>query len=89
MLLDDYENQRSESENFLDYYDRQGEKYFYSLLVHLSSAENLQDEDFIDWGNTGKYVQAVGVGECAGVVIDLVATLLLEAKEKVNNNKIY
>ncbi|MFK2819511.1 HEPN domain-containing protein [Flavobacteriaceae sp. LMIT009] len=84
LLLDDYENLKSDSENFLDYYDRQGEKYFYGLLVHLSSAENLQEEDFIDWGNTGKYVQAVGVGECAGVVIDLVATLLLEAKEKVD-----
>ena len=59
------------------------EKYFYSLLVPLASAENLTDQDFIDWGNTNKYIQAVGIGECAGVVIDLVATLLLEAQEKV------
>jgi hypothetical protein len=35
---------------------------------------------FVDWGNADNYVKAVGVGECAGVVIDLVATLLLEAK---------
>jgi sulfite reductase (ferredoxin) len=34
-------------------------------------------------GNADNYVKAVGVGECAGVVIDLVATLLLEAKDKL------
>jgi sulfite reductase (ferredoxin) len=28
----------------------------------------------IDWGNADNYVKAVGIGECAGVVIDLVAT---------------
>lgn len=37
----------------------------------------------MDWGNADNYVKAVGVGECAGVVIDLVATLLFEAKEKL------
>lgn len=83
-LLNDFESNKYKGEDFLGYYDRQGEKYFYSLLVPLSSIENLRDEDFIDWGNTAKYVQAVGIGECAGVVIDLVSTLLLEAKEKVD-----
>ena len=37
---------------------------------------NLVDSDFIDWGNEEKYEKAVGIGECAGVVIDLIATLL-------------
>ena len=82
-LLDDFQLNKNQKENFLEYYDRRGEKYFYSLLVPLASAENLTDQDFIDWGNTNKYIQAVGIGECAGVVIDLVATLLLEAQEKV------
>lgn len=40
---------------------------------------------FIDWGHNKEYVQAVGVGECAGVVIDLVQTLLYESKEKLDN----
>ncbi|MGB5273516.1 MAG: nitrite reductase, partial [Flavobacteriaceae bacterium] len=30
-----------------------------------------------------KYEQAIGVGECAGVVIDLIATLLFESEEKI------
>jgi sulfite reductase (ferredoxin) len=53
------------------------------LLKPLSETDNLTDEDFIDWGNADNYVKAIGVGECAGVVIDLVATLILEAKDKI------
>ena len=68
---------------FLDYYDAKGEKYFYEFLKPLADTTNLTEADFIDWGNADNYVKAVGVGECAGVVIDLVATLLLEAKDKL------
>ena len=84
LILDDYETFKTNDESFLDYYDRQGEKYFYDFLVPLSKTDNLVESDFVDWGNNDKYIQAVGVGECAGVVIDLVATLILEAKEKID-----
>jgi sulfite reductase (ferredoxin) len=67
----------------LDYYDAKGEKYFYEFLKPLADLTNLTEADFVDWGNADNYVKAVGVGECAGVVIDLVATLLLEAKDKL------
>jgi len=83
-ILDDFQNNRINGENFLGYYDRNGEKYFYDFLVPLSDTDNLFETDFIDWGNTDKYVQEVGIGECAGVVIDLVQTLILEAKEKLD-----
>jgi sulfite reductase (ferredoxin) len=52
-------------------------------LKPLANLTNLTEVDFIDWGNADNYVKAVGVGECAGVVIDLVATLILEAKDKL------
>ena len=81
-ILNDFEANAS-GKSFLDYYDAQGEKYFYEFLKPLADVTNLTDEDFIDWGNADNYVKAVGVGECAGVVIDLVATLLLEAKDKL------
>ncbi len=80
-LLDDFE-ENSRGLSFLEYYDEKGEKYFYSLLLPLASADNLTNDDFIDWGNGAKYIKAIGVGECAGVVIDLVQTLFLEAEEK-------
>ncbi|POY40443.1 nitrite reductase [Flavobacterium alvei] len=81
-ILDDFEANANEK-SFLDYYDAQGEKYFFDLLTPLAETSNLTDEDFIDWGNADNYVKAIGVGECAGVVIDLVATLIFEAKEKI------
>jgi uncharacterized protein (UPF0332 family) len=52
-------------------------------LKPLASLETLLAEDYIDWGQQDKYATAIGVGECAGVMIDLVATLILEAEEKL------
>ena len=72
-------------EDFLAYYDRQGKTYFYDILKHLSDTTNLTEDDFIDWGHDKNYVKAIGVGECAGVVIDLIATLLFESEEKLEN----
>ncbi|MEQ6123489.1 nitrite reductase [Pseudotenacibaculum sp. MALMAid0570] len=85
LLLNDFEQNQQESEDFLTYYDRKEKTYFYDLLKHLSDTTNLIEEDFVDWGHDQKYVKAIGVGECAGVVIDLVATLLFESEEKIVN----
>ncbi|WP_433834964.1 HEPN domain-containing protein [Flavobacterium anhuiense] len=81
-ILNDFDA-NANGEKFLNYYDLKGEKYFYEILKPLSDVTNLTEADFVDWGNADNYVKAVGVGECAGVVIDLVATLLFEAKEKL------
>ena len=85
ILLNDFEENASKNESFLDYYDRQGQIYFYDILKSLTSTDDIVESDYIDWGNENPYVTAIGVGECAGVVIDLVATLLLEAREKLAN----
>ena len=53
----------------------------------MQDATNLTQEDFIDWGEEDKYVKEIGIGECAGVVIDLIATLFLESDEKIANAK--
>ncbi|MEM9546880.1 MAG: HEPN domain-containing protein [Bacteroidota bacterium] len=82
IILDDFEANGSHL-SFSDYYKKQGEKYFYQLLTHLSSTDDLTQDDFIDWGSESKYVKAIGIGECAGVVIDLIATLFLESSEKI------
>jgi sulfite reductase (ferredoxin) len=81
-ILNDFDT-NANGEKFLNYYDAKGEKYFYEILKPFADVTNLTEADFIDWGNADNYVKAVGVGECAGVVIDLVATLLLEAKDKL------
>ena len=86
-ILNDYEANANEL-SFLNYYLDKGEKYFYDMLTDLSNIENLTQDDFIDWGEEEKYVKAIGIGECAGVVIDLIATLFLESEEKIENAKI-
>jgi len=83
-LLDDYKINSVDNELFNDYYDRQGKDYFYQMLKPLADLTNLTDEDFVDWGHVESYEKAIGVGECAGVVIDLVATLLFESDEKLD-----
>lgn len=82
-LLHDYETNSEKNELFNDYYDRKGEKYFYELLKPLADLTALSDGDFIDWGQAETFSTAIGVGECAGVMIDLIATLLFEAEEKL------
>src|SRR5690606_9980208 len=89
LILDDYEQNKLEGENFIAYYDRKEQLYFYDFLKPLSDVENLSDEDFIDWGSKEKFEQKIGVGECASVVIDLVATLLLEGEEKLEESVAY
>ncbi|UFH46833.1 nitrite reductase [Flavobacterium galactosidilyticum] len=81
-ILNDFDA-NGKGTSFLNYYEEKGEKYFYEILKPLANITNLTEADFVDWGNADNYVKAVGVGECAGVVIDLVATLLLEAKDKL------
>ncbi|WP_257667557.1 HEPN domain-containing protein [Parapedobacter tibetensis] len=83
LILNDYAENASEEELFHHYYDRQTKDYFYRLLKPLADLTTLRDEEFVDWGHEETFQTAIGVGECAGVVIDLVATLLFEVEEKL------
>ncbi|MCB4798606.1 HEPN domain-containing protein [Neotamlana laminarinivorans] len=85
-ILNDYEA-NANGKQFVEYYKETGDRYFYDLLNDLQDVTNLTDLDFIDWGEEEKYVKAIGVGECAGVVIDLIATLFFESEEKIENAK--
>ncbi len=82
-LLDDYKTNSITDETYHNYYDRQGKDYFYRLLKPLADLTTLTEEEFVDWGHEETFATAIGVGECAGVVIDLVATLLYESEEKL------
>ena len=46
-------------EKIADYYAKKGEHYFYDLLKHLTTIENLTPEDYIDWGTTEKYKKEI------------------------------
>lgn len=86
-ILNDYEDHANEGEYFNDYYKRQvavDKMYFYKMLKPLGELSTLTELDYIDYGHTEKYVTEVGVGECAGVMLDLVGTLVNEAQDKLH-----
>ncbi|TMU50964.1 HEPN domain-containing protein [Flagellimonas algicola] len=84
LILDDF-NSNGNGASFADYYWEKGEHYFYDFLKPLADIENLTPEDFIDWGTEEKYKKEIGIGECAGVIVDLVATLFFESQEKIDS----
>ncbi|MFT6715683.1 MAG: sulfite reductase (ferredoxin) [Saprospiraceae bacterium] len=82
-LLNDYNENGNEGEYYNDYYRRQEKIYFYNLLKPLANLETVVAADFIDWGHDDDYVKQIGVGECAGALIDLVATLFSDVEDKL------
>lgn len=82
-LLEDYDKNSNSGEYFKDYYVRQGKNYFYELLKPLADTSQVVETDFIDWGHEEKFFVKTATGECAGVIIDLVQTLLYDSEEKL------
>lgn len=83
-LLNEYKFNAIEGESFNSFYDRKGKNHFYQLLKPLADTATVANDEYFDWGQKETFTTAIGVGECAGVVIDLVETLLLEAEEKLS-----
>lgn len=88
LLIFDYEDNKLNEQTFNDYYLHMGKDHFYKLLRPLADISEVTKDIFIDWGHNENYIKAIGVGECAGVVIDLVSTLLFESEEKLENAKL-
>jgi len=82
-LLNDYDEQAMDGEYYKDYFKRLGKMYFYTLLKPLADLNEVVESDYIDWGQENKFFVQTAVGECAGVIIDLVATLLYDSEEKL------
>ena len=81
-VLIDFEQHQLPHETFADYFLRVGDRYHYNLLQQ--HVEGTAEDLYVDWGSETAFKPQIGVGECAGVVIDLVSTLLLEAREKLD-----
>jgi sulfite reductase (ferredoxin) len=83
LVLSDYEKNAHEGEYFNHYYRRQEDKYFYHMLKPLADPALFTDDDFVDWGQNETYVQEIGVGECAGIMLDVIGTVIKESEEKL------
>lgn len=81
-LLKDYEENAEDTEYFNAYVRRQGKIYFYDLLKPLADLTSLDDTGFQDWGKEADFIPEIGVGECAGVMLDLVGTILGDAQDR-------
>ena len=82
-LLNDYLNEATEGEYFNDYYQRQGKNYFYQLLKPHATVDPTDPTVLFDWGEDHKYIQAIGVGECAGVAYDMVGSIINDQRERL------
>lgn len=83
VLLNDYAANGTEGEYYHDYFKRQGRNHFYALLKPLGDITATDPAEYIDWGEEHNFILHTAVGECAGVMIDLISTLLFETEEKV------
>lgn len=83
LLLDDYTANALDGEYFNNYYQRKSKNYFYQLLRPLADLSTITEEDFRDYDHDEIFKTEIGVGECAGVMLDLVSTTLIEAREKL------
>lgn len=84
-ILDHFIEHQLEGEYFNHFYERiGGRKHFYSLLKPLAETENILPLELMDWGEDHHYKQEIGVGECAGVILDVIGTIIKDAKEKLD-----
>lgn len=83
-LLNDFEENSQDGEYFNSYFTRQGKNYFYQLLKPLGVITEVPQDYMIDWGEEHKYETAIGVGECAGVLVDLVGLLISEQNDRLH-----
>jgi sulfite reductase (ferredoxin) len=87
ILFDDYETNSQQGEYYHDYFKRLGRNHFYTLLKPLGDLTTVEPTDYIDWGEEHNFILHTAVGECAGVIIDLVATLFYDSEEKLEWSK--
>jgi len=87
LLLNDYEANGNTGEYYHDYFIRMGRNHFYTFLKPLGDITTVTQHDYIDWGEDHNFILHTAVGECAGVMIDLISTLLNDSEEKLESAK--
>ncbi|GLU55952.1 HEPN domain-containing protein [Dyadobacter frigoris] len=83
-IFNDYESNAYDGEYFNQYYARQTKNYFFQLLKPIADLSTIQEDDYRDWDHDEMFKTEIGVGECASVLVDLVATTITEGQEKLN-----
>jgi sulfite reductase (ferredoxin) len=83
-LFNDFETNAYDGEYYNQYYNRKTKNYFFQLLKPIADLSDVQEDDYRDWDHVEMFKTEIGVGECASVLVDLVATTITEGQEKLN-----
>ena len=83
IVLNNYFDNAQDGEYFNAYVQRKGRRYFYDVLKFLADIDTLKTSKYSDWGSVEDFELAVGVGECAGVIFDMIGSIMQEANEKI------
>lgn len=86
-LLNNYQENMKDDENFNDYYNRMGKNHFYTLLKPLGELKEVNQFHLMDWGNEKIYETKIGIGECAVPMMDMVGVVFEEVRETLNRAK--
>ncbi|WP_323757231.1 HEPN domain-containing protein [Roseivirga sp.] len=86
-LLHEFEEKANEGEYFNDFYQRFGKMHFYHLLKPFADVQTLKASDYVDWGKSESFSPEIGVGECASITLDVIQTVIEEAKERLDWSK--
>ncbi|KAK3582545.1 hypothetical protein CHS0354_024099 [Potamilus streckersoni] len=84
VILSDYLLNKENGEMFNDYYSRVGKIYYFDMIKKYTDVSSLTDDYFIDWGHEEKFKTEIGVGECAGVMVDLIGSIIEDAEVKLS-----
>lgn len=83
-ILDNYQENMQENENFNDFFKRVGKNHFYILLKPLGELKEVDQYHLMDWGNEKVYETKIGIGECAVPMMDMVSVVFEEIQETLN-----
>ncbi len=86
-ILNNFEDNKNDEENFIDYVQRQGKRYFYAELKKHADLTQLAEQEYQDWGKEVNFIPEIGVGECAGVSLDVIGNVIEESQERLDRAK--
>ena len=84
ILLEDFKSNRNGGEYYNNYFTRTDKKHFYDILKPLADVSEVDPDEYKDWGQEEEYIQEIGVGECAGVSVDVIGAIVKDAEEKAS-----
>src|SRR3990172_1383664 len=81
-LVNVYQSEQMDGEQFYQFVERVGTDYIHNILDQYTSIPSYTEsaESYSDWGSDSEFIVKLGAGECAGGVVDLIEDFLQAGK---------